>query len=202
MVLQLLVRLVKVIIDNDLVMNTRCLGELEFIVRLSQSLLHAGLGLGTTSSKARFQSLQRRRGNKNVSSSNAGLLDLLDPLFTSVSTRPPETYQIPDTSKKNVSPCSMHTHLHLNIKQHNFALLRLLLNRHLASPVAVPAKLGVFDEPILSNEAFKVTHRDIVVVDAVGLTRSRRPSGMRHGEAERIGMLREQAVVEGAFADA
>lgn len=50
-VFQLLVSLVKIIIDNNLVMNTGRLGELELIMRLCQSLLHIGLVLGPTATE-------------------------------------------------------------------------------------------------------------------------------------------------------
>lgn len=79
--LKLIVSLVEIIIDNDLVMNTRSLGKLKFIVRLVQSLLDTRLVLGTTATETCFQGLERRRSNKNIPSSDAGLLNLLDPLL-------------------------------------------------------------------------------------------------------------------------
>lgn len=60
----------------------------------------------------------------------------------------------------------------------------------------------MLNESILGNEVFKVAHRNVMVVDAIVLAGSRRTSRMRDGEAERVGVLRKEAVVQGSFADA
>lgn len=97
----------------------------------------------------------------------------------------------------------VHRHyLHLNIQQHNLALRALLLNRHLASAVAVAAKLGVLDEAVLRNKGLERVHSDEVVVDGVALARAGGARGVRHGEDKGIGVALEEELVERALADA
>jgi hypothetical protein len=59
----------------------------------------------------------------------------------------------------------------------------------------------VLDESVLGDEVFKLGHGDVVVVFAIGLAGARGAGGVRDGEAECVGVLREEAVVECAFAD-
>lgn len=93
-------------------------------------------------------------------------------------------------------------YLHFNVQQHDAALFRLLLNRHLAGAVAVAAKLGVLDEAVLGDEVLKVLHRHKVVVLAVLLARPRGAGGVRDGQAKGVRVALKEEVVEGALADA
>lgn len=77
---QLGVRLLDVIVDNNLLVGARKLGELQFILCLRQSLGQRVLGLGTSATKTLLQFFQRRRGKEQEARIQIGLLDLLHTL--------------------------------------------------------------------------------------------------------------------------
>lgn len=97
---------------------------------------------------------------------------------------------------------SFYAYLHLDIQKDNSALLSLLLNGHLASSIAIATELGVLHEAVLGNEVLERLHSNVVVVDAILLAGARRASSVRNGQAERIGVLLEEAVIQCSLADA
>ena len=92
--------------------------------------------------------------------------------------------------------------LHFNVEHHHAPLGRLLLDGGLAGAVAVAAELGVLDEAVLCDQGLELLHGHEVVVLAVGLAGAGGASRVRDGEGEGVWVGGEEAVVEGAFADA
>lgn len=86
-------------------------------------------------------------------------------------------------------------YLHLNIQQHNLALLGLLLNGHLAGTITVAAKLGMLNESILRNQALERVHGDEVVVDGIALTGSGSSRSVRHGQHKGLGVTLKEELV-------
>lgn len=62
-------------------MNTGGLGVFELVLGLVESLLDAGLGLGSSAAQTSLEGLGGGRGDEDVACGDAGLLNLLDTLF-------------------------------------------------------------------------------------------------------------------------
>ena len=94
------------------------------------------------------------------------------------------------------------TYLHLDIQQHDQALLGLILDGHLAGSISVPSKLGVLNEPIFGDQILKVLHLDVMVINAIGLPRSRTPGRVRNRESKNFGVTLEEHLIKSALANA
>lgn len=79
-VLELLVRRLEVVVDDDDVVSAGSLGELELILGLAEALLDALLGLGAAAAEALLEGLLRRGRDEDVAGVDARGLDLLDAL--------------------------------------------------------------------------------------------------------------------------
>lgn len=78
------IRLLNVVVDNDLLMRARQLGKSQLVLCLCQSLSQRFLGLGAAATKALLQLLQRRRGEEHEPRVQVGLLDLLHALHLDI----------------------------------------------------------------------------------------------------------------------
>lgn len=79
--IQLLIRRLEVVVDDDDVVHAGGLGVLELDLGLGEALLDAGLGLGAAAAEALLESVLRGGGDEDVARVDAGSLDLLDALL-------------------------------------------------------------------------------------------------------------------------
>lgn len=77
-VLQLPVRLLQVVVDDDLVVDAGRVGEVQLHAGLGQALVDSLLGLGAAATKTLLELLKGRGLDKDVPSVLARSLDLLD----------------------------------------------------------------------------------------------------------------------------
>lgn len=91
--------------------------------------------------------------------------------------------------------------MHLNIEHDNQSLRRLIFNSHFARAVVVPAKKGIFDEGILSDERLELGLGDKVVCYAFRFTRSRASCCVRDSQCKRFRVCVEELLDQGSFPD-
>lgn len=166
----------EIIVDDDLIVYTRCLGVHNLLLSLGQALLDGFFLVGGSATQPLFQDLNRRRLQEHEACVQVGLLDLLDTLCQySVSCPSPLSVYLP-------------THLHLNVQNARSALISYVFHCLHACPVEIASELRMLNEATVFHHLQEVLLGRVVVVDAILLAFSRCSGGMRHGETETIGI--------------
>lgn len=185
--IQLIIRLLQIVVDEDLVKLGR-LGPGELVLGPSETLLDALLGLGAAASQALLELLVVGGCDEDVASVDARSLDLLDALHLDV-----EDYD-------STLGCLLFDRRLARTVEVASELSAVDTKRQCI--LLYPRFLDLLlDKSVVGDQLPESLLGDKVVLNTISLAISRTSSRVRHGQGEDVGVAAEEKLDQRALAD-